>query len=114
MNSRACVRIKSATSVVLPEPALAVTSVTGCVRLGRSLSVKRGRESRAGAGRGGKSLVRRKKVVCDSLAGGGASLGSGVLGRRGLCGAINLCLECLVDVGLRLSQRAVKTVGSRQ
>ena len=80
-------RPKSATSVVLPEPAGAATSVTGCSRFERSRSKRRARSSRAGAGRGGRSLVRRKKAG----AGVAASAGSGGSGdvtnfsvRRGL------------------------------
>src|SRR4030095_835829 len=54
-------RRKSATRVVFPEPALAVTSVTGRARFACRRPMSRGRESISGAGRGGKSFVRRKK-----------------------------------------------------
>ena len=53
---------EGATSVVLPEPALAATSVTGCARLAARRSIRRGRWRSAGVGRGGRSLVRRKKA----------------------------------------------------
>src|SRR4029079_2947973 len=53
--------MKSATSVVLPEPAGAVTSVTACARFCSKRSTRRGRGRSDGAGRGGRSFGRGKK-----------------------------------------------------
>src|SRR2546421_5221974 len=96
--------MKSATSVVLPEPAGAVTSVTACARFCCMRSVSRGRGRSDGAGRGGKSFVRRKKVGnCGAGASGvGASCGPASLG----CGTFVIAY-CFLDAARRAGGRVV-------
>src|SRR5262249_30655231 len=82
-NRGAYSRTKSATRVVLPAPALAVTSVTARERLAASRSIRRGLGNNAGAGRGGANFVRRKNAGWSVIAspGGRDDTGRATSGR---------------------------------
>src|SRR5437588_7743018 len=90
--------MKSATRVVLPEPAGAVTSVTACARFCCMRSLSRGRGRSDGAGRGGRRFGRRRKVGnCGAVgAGGCVSCGSASWG----CGTF-LIAYCFLDAARR-------------
>src|SRR2546423_13796534 len=96
--------MKSATSVVLPEPAGAVTSVTACARFCCMRSLSRGRGRSEGAGRGGRRFVRRKNVGnCGAVrAGGCVSCGAASWG-----GGTFVIAYCFLDAARACGGRVV-------